>query len=260
VLLHSVNMKFLANKIKLNNSQLMLVIVLFLSVLICWKSISLNLTNSPSFSFGQVSVQAQSISEKLGSTSVSGQAVAEEDFVKVELVQNINVQPLKPKHVIPTNSGKLSALKIPSIKLNTSVDFASVKNLPVLEEKLLYNALVENVLSSDFCTIGSATYVYGHSEPAVNGTENYPAAYIFKNLDQLQLNQEIQAINANGKSCSYKISEIFVVTTDSNDQASVEDYNKLFYPNLIEDKSILTLQTCVKGSSTERLIIRAISV
>ncbi len=259
-------MKFLANKTKVNNREFMLIVMLFLSTLVCGKSISLNLTNVPSFSLGEVSVQAESISESLGSTSVSAEAIPEvevapkKEVAKVELVKSANVSSTKPKSVAPAGTSNLSLLTIPSINLSTNVDFASVTNLPVLEKKLLYNPLVESTLSSDFCGIGLATYVYGHSEPAVNGTENYPATRVFKNLDQLVVGQQIQASNTKGQSCSYKINEIFVVVTDNKDQVTNEDYAKLFYPALLEDKSILTLQTCVKGSATHRLIIRAISV
>ena len=283
-----VNMTFLANKSSFKNSHLMLVIVLFLSVLACGKSISLNLPNSvknnpvnliqnySSLALGEVQVKAEFIPEKIGTTAVTAEPISEpvtetivdtakkvaklENYNSDNLVQARNIQPTKPVSAAPVRAANLSFLSIPSIGLSTSVGFATVQNLPLLEKKLLHNPLIESVLSSDFCLAGKATYVYGHSEPAVAGTENYPASYIFKNLDRLGLGQKLEALNIKGENCSYLITEIFVVTTDSQDRAKPEDYVKLFFPVLIEDKSILTLQTCVKGSATERLIIRAISV
>ena len=243
-------------------------------------------------SFGNVEVKASALNSQLvvGVNSISGQIIDQPEASKkvvetevknnnsflsskseqnslpenVELVQVASVETLSPKppeiSAKPPANLSLSNLQIPSINLNTAVDFASVTNLPVLEEKLLYKPLIEDVLSKDFCKIGGHSYVYGHSEPAVNGTENYPATYIFSNLEKLSVGQQIDTTNLSNLNCSYMISEIFVVTTNSKDAVSDADYAKLFYPLLIADKSILTLQTCVKGSATQRLIIRAVSV
>jgi len=236
---------------KMNFKSAFLLFLLAFSVVICGKSISLNMGL---FSLGNVQVQAQPIAESLGKNNISAEAIPELDPVQLTVAENLSVKPpVKP--IIQT-----SRIQIPKIGLNSGVGFASVKNLPVLDEKLLYSPLLEDQLSSDFCSLGKASYVYGHSEPSVLGTENYPAAYIFSGLDQLNLGDKISTFNKHGQKCIYIITEIFVVTTDDKDQATDEDYAKLFYPPLIEDKSILTLQTCVKGSATQRLIVRGVSV
>ena len=228
-----------------------LLFILAVSVVICGKSVSLNIGL---FSLGNVQVQAAPIAESLGKNNITAEAIPEPEPVQLTVAENLSVKPpVKP--II-----QASRIQIPKIGLNVGVGFASVKNLPVLDEKLLYSPLLEDQLSNDFCSLGRASYVYGHSEPSVAGTENYPATYIFSKLDQLNVGDKISTFNAQGQKCTYAVTEIFIVTTDNNNQASNADYAKLFYPETIEDKSILTLQTCVKGSATQRLIVRGVSV
>lgn len=252
----------------MSKKTIFLILILSISALSCAKSISLNSSaDINKFSLGQVEVSVQAASQNLGSTTISASSIPETVVEKIpteiskknnaELVldKNVEVQaPNKPK------VSNLSNLNISQIGLNTQVDFATVKDIDTLDEKLLYNPLIESVLSSDFCTLGNRTYVYGHSEPSKAGTGNLPGTYIFKDLDKLSVGQEIDSTNLQGQSCKYKISEIFTVTTNSEDQVSDSDYAKLFYPEIIQNKSLLTLQTCIKGSSTVRLLIRAISV
>jgi LPXTG-site transpeptidase (sortase) family protein len=228
-----------------------LLFILAVSIVICGKSISLNWGL---FSLGNVQVQAEPIAESLGKNNITAEAIPEPEPVQLTVAENLSVAP-PSKPIIQT-----SKLEIPKIGLNVGVGFASVKNLPVLDEKLLFSPLLEDQLSNDFCSLGRASYVYGHSEPSVAGTESYPATYIFSKLDKLNVGDKISTYNSQGQKCTYAITEIFIVTTDANDQASNEDYAKLFYPPLIEEKSILTLQTCVKGSATQRLIVRGVSV
>jgi LPXTG-site transpeptidase (sortase) family protein len=228
-----------------------LLVILAVSIIACGKSISLNWGL---FSLGNVQVQAEPIAESFGKNTISAEAIPEPEPVQLTIAENLSIlPPVKP--IIQT-----SRLEIPKIGLDVGVGFASVRNLPVLDEKLLYSPLLEDQLSSDFCSLGKASYVYGHSEPSVAGTDNYPAAYIFSKLDQLNVGDKISTFNAQGEKCAYTITEIFIVTTDKNNQATDADYAKLFYPELIPEKNILTLQTCVKGSAIQRLIVRGVSI
>ena len=148
-------------------------------------------------------------------------------------------------------------LSIPSIGLNDlNLVKASVVNLDDLNNKMLYNPIMDT-LTSEPCLYKSSTYILGHSEPPSKALSNKPATSIFKDVNMLKVGDKIQMQNTFGAKCQYNVIGSEIVDTNSNDGVSVETFNRLYFPQ-VKDNSILRIQTCVKGSTTKRLIFTAI--
>jgi len=148
-------------------------------------------------------------------------------------------------------------LSIPKIGLQqVSLGYASIGNINDLDQKMLYQPIVESILSADACTPGRNTYITGHSEPSYASIANYPAVNIFTNLNKLVAGDVLQISGKNGKSCSYKVTQWETVATTNEDQVPQTVFDNLYNPDT-NGKSMLSIQTCKKGSATIRLILRA---
>jgi LPXTG-site transpeptidase (sortase) family protein len=164
-----------------------------------------------------------------------------------------------PKPIVNPQSRVGGAkVSIPAINLtDVSLDYGTVNDMALLQRKLLFNPVVENQLTQDFCGQGGDnSYLMGHSEPSIPSEDSYPAARVFRNLHKLKLGDVIQTTNLQNEACSYQITKIFRVTTDQTGYVPGDIYNDLFWP-AADGASILTIQTCELGSATVRLIIRA---
>jgi sortase (surface protein transpeptidase) len=95
----------------------------------------------------------------------------------------------------------------------------------------------------------------GHSEPSYAG-ESGAGLYAFSRLEEVEIGDVISVTNIQGQTCSYQATSWDFIRTDNQDRISKDQFNKLFYPQT-GGKSTLTIQTCQKGSSTVRLILRA---
>jgi hypothetical protein len=136
-----------------------------------------------------------------------------------------------------------------------TLTYSSVKTLGDIDNKLLYSPVVENQVAKELCSKSGNAYIYGHSEPAKRGTENLPGVNIFSDLTAVKVDDVIKATNSLGQSCSYKVIAWDKVVTDSNDKVSSEEFNRVFNPGY--EFGSLTIQTCQKGSTTVRLLLRA---
>jgi sortase (surface protein transpeptidase) len=80
---------------------------------------------------------------------------------------------------------------------------------------------------------------------------------IFSDLNKLKPNDKIDMTNSQGVRCVYNIVGSEIVSTGPNNGVSTETFNNLYFPE-VKNNSILKIQTCVKGSTTKRLIYTAI--
>lgn len=145
-------------------------------------------------------------------------------------------------------------LNIPKIGLNNSVlEEGSLRNIPDIDNKLLYNAVIENQVADMPCTQGHS-YIYGHSEPADSWQEGYPASYIFNQLHTLKAGDRIEIKDKSGITCSYEVTHWEEIETTPNQTLTREKMNFVFNP---QDGTNLTIQTCKLGSPTVRKLLRA---
>ncbi len=160
---------------------------------------------------------------------------------------------LKPAAEIKSNTPNIT---INSIEMkNQKLQYATIKKIDDLYSKMQQTPIVESNYAPDLCTKNKNAYVMGHSEPSYFG-EKGNGLYAFSRLEEVEIGDVITVTNIQGQECSYKATGWDFVRTDSQDQITREQFNKLFYPKN-GGKSTLTLQTCQKGSSTVRLILRA---
>ena len=162
--------------------------------------------------------------------------------------------PVVPKIVPPVITGPRLTIDKIALK-NLSLAYSSVKTLNDIDKKLLYSPVVENQVTKELCSENGNAYIYGHSEPAKRGTENLPGVNIFSSLTDVKVGDLIKVTNSLGQSCSYKVFAWDKTITDSNDKVSNEEFNRIFNPAY--EFASLTIQTCQKGSTTVRLLLRA---
>ena len=162
----------------------------------------------------------------------------------------------KPESNLSKNGLVVSISKIDII--NQELSLASVTNMPDLDQKMLYNPILDT-LTSQPCIANSSTYIMGHSEPATKSSADKPAVRVFKDLDRLKSGDTIEMQNQAGTKCKYQIIGSQIVTTGSGGEVSQDAFNNLYFPQTKEN-SILKIQTCVKGSATKRLIVTAMMV
>ena len=149
-----------------------------------------------------------------------------------------------------------STISIPKISIiDQPIGYSSITEIDNLYTKMRQVPILENTYSSDFCTTGKNSYVMGHSEPSSYG-ETGAGLYVFARLNEVSPGDIITVHSANGIECTYKATGWESVVTDTADQISRKQFNQLFYPSFASN-SALTIQTCQKGSSTVRLILRA---
>lgn len=143
---------------------------------------------------------------------------------------------------------------IPRIGIQNSVlAESSLRDIAEIDNKLLYNAVLENQISNPPCTQGHA-YIYGHSEPALDWQKYYPASYIFNNLHILEPGDIIKIQNKNYKNCVYKVTHWDQVETTIDQKINPSQLNFIFNPG---NGTNLTIQTCKLGSATIRNLLRA---
>jgi sortase (surface protein transpeptidase) len=158
----------------------------------------------------------------------------------------------------PANAAKP---KTPSISIESigmkkqKLQYATIKKIDNLYSKMQQTPIVENGYTPDLCTVGKNSYIMGHSEPSYEG-EKGAGLYAFSRLEEVEIGDFINVTNLDGQTCNYQATSWDFVRTDIQDKITKEQFNKLFFPKN-GGKSTLTLQTCQKGSSTVRLILRA---
>jgi hypothetical protein len=172
-----------------------------------------------------------------------------------EEVQPI-IQP-KPKPVV--QSGVPSSISIPAINIkDQKYAFSSLFSIDDLYQKMIYKPVMENQVAGEVCKPNSHSYIFGHSEPS-SPSEVGPGTSVFGNLNLLINGDIVNAVDSQGNKCQYKITGREVITTDGADKISYAKYQQLFFPDLSQG-SVLTLQTCQKGSSTVRIVYRAVMI
>jgi sortase (surface protein transpeptidase) len=164
----------------------------------------------------------------------------------------------KAKPATPNSStSSQSTLSIQKIGLDKVVlGYGSAYDTADIDKKLLSGPVVENRLTPDICSENGNAYIYGHSEPAVASTKNSPGVYIFSNLSKMKAGDIFSLNSKTGKKCTYKVKNWDQVITDKNNQVSTAEFQRVFYPET-NGTGMLTIQTCQKGSSTVRLLLRS---
>ena len=192
--------------------------------------------------------------------SISSSSSSEITFSSAEIPTEVKQKPLviqKAKQIEP----KVEAVNYPSITIQSigmnrqELQYATIKRIDDLYSKMKRTPIIEDNYSPDLCTKNKNAYVLGHSEPSYFG-ETGNGLYTFSRLEEVQVGDIITVTNIQGQECSYRATAWDFVRTDSADQITRDQFNKLFYPSN-GGKSTLTLQTCQKGSTTVRLILRA---
>jgi sortase (surface protein transpeptidase) len=164
---------------------------------------------------------------------------------------------------INSNSKSVNAAKLqtPSISIesigmkNQKLQYATIKKIDNLYSKMQQTPIVENGYTPDLCTNNKNAYIMGHSEPSYEG-EKGAGLYVFSRLEEVEIGDIITVTNLKGQTCNYQATGWDFVRTDNQDKITREQFNKVFFPKN-GGKSTLTLQTCQKGSSTVRLILRS---
>ena len=179
-----------------------------------------------------------------------------EEVKKSEMVKNSQPNQNQKPEAIP-NSVPIfnkNIFSIPKIGLiNSVLEEASLRNISDIDQKLLYNAVIENQVTHQLCIDGHS-YIYGHSEPVTSSEAHFPAVNIFTNLNNLVSGDIIEVRNKDGQVCKYQVSHWDRVETMADQKLSVDQLNFAFNPG---EEIALTIQTCQKGSSTVRLLLRA---
>jgi len=147
-------------------------------------------------------------------------------------------------------------LSIPSISVFTNVSYGSIKNPGVLDNQMLHRPVVESYFAADACTDGQNTYITGHSEPATTSTSDFAGVRAFDRLTELQPGDRIYLTGQNGKSCIYQVTHWETAVTNDANQVSASVFQNLYSPQT-NGRSMLSIQTCQKGSAHVRLIVRA---
>ncbi len=151
----------------------------------------------------------------------------------------------------------LDTITIPAANVYGSKMYrSSLDNLEDINKKLLDGPVVEEIYAKDVCNDIGHSYIYGHSEPTRQDQSDYKAARIFEDLELLKKGDIIELTNKNGKRCKYEVIRWDAFKTDFNQVATREQLNFAYFPEDIKGSS-LTIQTCQKGSSTVRLLLRA---
>lgn len=153
-------------------------------------------------------------------------------------------------HTLTIN--KLGMLDVPML-------FGSVYNLNDIDAKLVNSPVIENQAAAGICgNLGNA-FIYGHSEAPNNFTIGN-ATEIFSSLTSLTNGDEIR-VNFNGENiCKYRVNNWDKTVTNSNGDVTMTEFNRVMkYPEMNNEPS-LTIQTCQKGSTTVRLLLRAYKV
>ena len=148
---------------------------------------------------------------------------------------------------LPVNADTYSTIKIPTLNIDTGLNYGSHANLNDMAEKILYNPVLDVEYSYDLCSIGHNTYIAGHSAPALKWQNKYPAVRVFQDLNALQMGDTINAARNDGQNCSYKVTDVRKFRSERIRDKSYRFPISVF-KYLMEDdsegKTTLTLQTC----------------
>jgi len=173
----------------------------------------------------------------------------EEEVLGVKTIKDINIEPIASKN---------STLTISKIGIsNQDLTYSSALTMEDIDSKLLEGPVVENQLTSDLCTPNKNSYIYGHSEPVYKSTSHHNGVAIFEDLTTLVSGDVIEVINESGTKCTYKVKHWETAVTEADGKGvSIETFNRVFNPEEVGN-GFLTIQTCKKGSTTVRMILRA---
>jgi len=139
--------------------------------------------------------------------------------------------------------------------INTPLAVDSLTTSESLYSKLLYYPVVENVVSPELCSSFGNSYIYGHSEPPSKKESGFPASKIFSNLEAVEAGDIIEIKASEVKKCSYRVTKMDSITTTADQKVDGNTFNFAYFP--VNEKPMLTIQTCLKGSSVTRLLLRA---
>ena len=152
---------------------------------------------------------------------------------------------------------KKLSLTIPKIGLDqVSLAYGTNRNIAQIDKLLLNSPVIENQDAVSICAAKGNSYIYGHSEPP-DVTNQGSAGRIFGNLDSLSPGDIIELVTADGQTCKYKVDKWDKLVVDKNHNIDINEYYRAMnYPDKPTDSS-LTIQTCQKGSTVVRLLLRA---
>lgn len=149
------------------------------------------------------------------------------------------------------------SLTIPKIGLDqVSLAYGTNRNIAQIDKLLLSSPVIENQDAANLCAAKGNSYIFGHSEPP---DDNNPglAGRIFGKLASLSAGDIIELVTADGQGCKYKVDKWDKMVVDKNNNIDITEYYRAMnYPDKLTDSS-LTIQTCQKGSTVIRLLLRA---
>lgn len=161
--------------------------------------------------------------------------------------------PLIPA-IIPS---KNLSLTIPKIGLDqVSLAYGTNRNITQIDKLLLSSPVIENQDAVNICAAKGNSYIFGHSEPP-DDTNPGLAGRIFGKLASLSPGDIIELVTADGQECKYKVDKWDKMVVDKNHNIDINEYYRAMnYPDKPTDSS-LTIQTCQRGSTVVRLLLRA---
>lgn len=192
-----------------------------------------------------------------------GEVVTITDKANIEGSNQSNKSFVQKHQTLPKTGHSPQSFTGPRISINrikikdTPLLYSSAMNMDDIDKKLLQGPVVENQLTSSLCSPNKHSYIYGHSEPVSSATAHHEGSHTFTRLTELSTGDIITVTNKNGVTCSYKVKHWEVARTESDGKTvSIDTFNRVFYPDDVGD-GLLTIQTCKKGSATDRMILRA---
>ncbi|MBC7406648.1 MAG: sortase [Candidatus Parcubacteria bacterium] len=156
--------------------------------------------------------------------------------------------------IIPPKSLSLTISKIGLEQI--SLAYGTNRNITQIDKLLLNSPVIENQDAVNICSAKGNSYIYGHSEPP-DDTNPGMAGRIFGKLASLSPGDTIELVTADGQGCKYKVDKWDKMVVDKNNNIDINEYHRAMdYPDKPTDSS-LTIQTCQKGSTVVRLLLRA---
>lgn len=203
----------------------------------------------------KVSEPVETVKTDVKPTKISISSKNEPEIFQDNL-KSLQINQVSSSEVLKSSSSKKSQITIPRINLYKNYQFGSMTDMDSLDQKLNQSIVAESVLSKDACIEGGNAYLMGHSEPTSSLNKNKTGSYVFSRINELINGDTINLTNGDGVSCSYEVYETFNVVTDYDNNIDLKTFDNLINPQMV-DKGMLTIQTCQKGSTTVRLIVRA---
>ncbi len=165
-----------------------------------------------------------------------------------------NTPPATPIPPTPLKNLSLTIAKIGLKSIN--LVYGTNRNIPEIDKLLLNNPVIESQDAVNICSESGNSYIFGHSEPPDSSNPG-GAGRIFGNLDSLNPGDIIELVSAEGLPCKYKVDKWDQMVVGSDSTVDMNEYYRVMqYPEKPTPSS-LTIQTCKKGSSTVRLLLRA---